>query len=65
MELPRSEEGVWGQCPQQGFGDGVPKRCFMIHVICPNPAIDKLYAIDDFAPGEDYPGQRPLVRFGG
>ena len=37
----------------------------MIHVICPNPAIDKLYAIDDFAPGEDYPGQRPLVRFGG
>ena len=37
----------------------------MIHVVCPNPAIDKLYAIDDFAPGEDYPGQRPLVRFGG
>ena len=65
MELPRSEEGVWGQCPQQGFGDGVPKRCFMIHVVCPNPAIDKLYAIDDFAPGEDYPGQRPTVRFGG
>ena len=49
----------------QGFGDGVPKRCFMIHVVCPNPAIDKLYAIDDFAPGEDYPGQRPTVRFGG
>ena len=37
----------------------------MIHVICPNPAIDKLYAIDGFAPGEDYPGQRPTVRFGG
>ena len=37
----------------------------MIHVVCPNPAIDKLYAIDGFAPGEDYPGQRPLVRFGG
>ncbi|MGN0773808.1 MAG: 1-phosphofructokinase family hexose kinase [Candidatus Ventricola sp.] len=37
----------------------------MIHVICSNPAIDKLYAIDGFAPGEDYPGQRPLVRFGG
>lgn len=37
----------------------------MIHVVCPNPAIDKLYAIDNFAPGEDYPGQRPLVRFGG
>lgn len=37
----------------------------MIHVVCPNPAIDKLYAIDDFKPGEDYPGQRPTVRFGG
>lgn len=37
----------------------------MIHVLCPNPAIDKLYAIDSFAPGEDYPGQRPKVRFGG
>ena len=37
----------------------------MIHVVCPNPAIDKLYAIDGFAPGEDYPGQKPLVRFGG
>lgn len=37
----------------------------MIHVVCPNPAIDKLYAIDNFAPGEDYPGQRPTVRFGG
>lgn len=56
MELPQAKKG---------FGDGVPKRCFMIHVVCPNPAIDKLYAIDDFAPGEDYPGQRPTVRFGG
>ena len=37
----------------------------MIHVVCPNPAVDKLYAIDGFSPGEDYPGQRPLVRFGG
>ena len=37
----------------------------MIHVLCPNPAIDKLYAIDGFTPGEDYPGQRPVVRFGG
>ena len=37
----------------------------MIHVLCPNPAIDKLYAIDGFSAGEDYPGQRPTVRFGG
>ncbi len=37
----------------------------MIHVLCPNPAIDKLYAIDGFAAGEDYPGQKPAVRFGG
>lgn len=37
----------------------------MIHVLCPNPAIDKLYAIDGFTAGEDYPGQRPAVRFGG
>ena len=37
----------------------------MIHVLCPNPAVDKLYAIDGFVPGEDYPGQRPAVRFGG
>lgn len=37
----------------------------MIHVLCPNPAIDKLYAIDGFTPGEDYPGQRPVTRFGG
>lgn len=41
------------------------RRMRMIHVLCPNPAIDKLYAIDGFAPGEDYPGQRPVVRFGG
>ncbi len=37
----------------------------MIHVLCPNPAVDKLYAIDGFTPGEDYPGQRPVTRFGG
>lgn len=37
----------------------------MIHVLCPNPAIDKLYRIDGFAAGEDYPGQRPGVRIGG
>lgn len=37
----------------------------MIHVLCPNPAIDKLYRIDGFTAGEDYPGQRPVVRFGG
>lgn len=37
----------------------------MIHVLCANPAIDKLYAIDGFAAGEDYPGQRPAVRYGG
>jgi len=37
----------------------------MIHVLCPNPAIDKLYPIDGFMAGEDYPGQRPATRFGG
>ena len=37
----------------------------MIHVFCPNPAIDKLYAIDGFEAGEDYPGQHPVTRFGG
>ena len=37
----------------------------MIHVLCLNPAIDKLYAIDGFAAGEDYPGQRPRVLIGG
>jgi len=36
-----------------------------IHVLCLNPAIDKLYVIDGFAAGEDYPGQRPAVRIGG
>lgn len=36
-----------------------------IHVLCLNPAIDKLYVIDGFAPGEDYPGQKPTVRIGG
>lgn len=37
----------------------------MIHVLCLNPAIDKLYAIDGFTAGEDYPGQRPRVLIGG
>lgn len=37
----------------------------MIHVLCLNPAIDKLYAIDGFTVGEDYPGQRPRVLIGG
>lgn len=37
----------------------------MIHVLCLNPAIDKLYEIDGFTAGEDYPGQRPCVRIGG
>ena len=36
-----------------------------IHVLCLNPAIDKLYVIDGFAAGEDYAGQRPSVRIGG
>ena len=36
-----------------------------IHVLCLNPAIDKLYVIDGFTAGEDYPGQRPAVRIGG
>lgn len=36
-----------------------------IHVLCLNPAIDKLYEIDGFMAGEDYPGQRPKVRIGG
>jgi len=36
-----------------------------VHVLCLNPAIDKLYVIDGFAAGEDYPGQRPAVRIGG
>ena len=36
-----------------------------IHVLCLNPAIDKLYVIDGFVAGEDYPGQMPTVRIGG
>ncbi len=37
----------------------------MLHVICLNPAIDKIYRIPDFAAGEDYPGQKPKMRVGG
>lgn len=37
----------------------------MIHVLCLNPAIDKLYEIDGFTAGEDYPGQRPRALIGG
>lgn len=37
----------------------------MIHVLCLNPAIDKLYAIDGFTAGEDYPGQTPRTAVGG
>lgn len=37
----------------------------MIHVLCLNPAIDRLFAIDHFAAGEDYPGQTPRVAVGG
>lgn len=36
-----------------------------IHVLCLNPALDKAYAIDGFAVGEDYPGQTPEVHVGG
>ncbi|MDO4741642.1 MAG: hexose kinase [Eubacteriales bacterium] len=36
-----------------------------IHVLCLNPAIDKIYEIDGFAAGEDYPGQRPRLLVGG
>ena len=36
-----------------------------IHVLCLNPAVDKLFEIDGFAAGEDYPGQRPVSRVGG
>ncbi len=37
----------------------------MIHVLCLNPAIDKLYEVDGFAVGEDYPGLTPRVAAGG
>lgn len=37
----------------------------MIHVLCLNPAIDKVYRIAGFSAGEDYPGQRPEVYAGG
>ena len=37
----------------------------MIHVLCLNPAIDKLFEIDGFTAGEDYPGQTPRVAVGG
>ncbi len=37
----------------------------MLHVICLNPTIDKIYRIPDFAAGEDYPGQKPEMRVGG
>lgn len=37
----------------------------MIHVLCLNPAIDKLFEIDGFTAGEDYPGQTPHVAVGG
>ena len=36
-----------------------------IHVLCLNPAVDKLYWIDGFAPGEVYTGQTPRVSAGG
>ena len=35
------------------------------HVLCLNPAIDKIYEIDGFTAGEDYPGQRPGIQIGG
>ena len=37
----------------------------MIHVLCLNPAIDKLFEIDGFTAGEDYPGRKPRVAVGG
>ena len=37
----------------------------MIHVLCLNPAVDKLYEIDGFAAGEVYPGQTARVSVGG
>ena len=36
-----------------------------IHVLCLNPAVDKLFEIDGFAAGEDDAGQRPVSRVGG
>ena len=36
-----------------------------IHVLCLNPAVDKLFEIDGFAAGEDYPGQRPSPAWAG
>ena len=37
----------------------------MIHVLCLNPAIDKIFEIDGFTAGDDYPGQRPRALAGG
>ena len=37
----------------------------MIHVLCLNPAVDKLYEIDGFTAGEGYPGQTARVSAGG
>lgn len=37
----------------------------MIHVICLNPAIDKVFEIDGFTAGEDYPGRRAHSAAGG
>lgn len=37
----------------------------MIHVLCLNPAIDKLLTIDGFSAGEVYPGQTPKLAVGG
>ena len=36
-----------------------------LHVLCLNPALDKLYVIDRFAAGEVYTGQSPRVCAGG
>ena len=37
----------------------------MIHVLCLNPAVDKIYEIDGFTAGEVYPGQTARVSAGG
>lgn len=37
----------------------------MIHVLCLNPALDKIYEIDGFSAGGVYPGQQPKVYVGG